>query len=101
MCGDVGTTSRLCLFYSVCGAIFTGWVGIMIGAQPFFIAGIDNPDEAQASAFGAMGMFAFAIVASMGGIWYDGQSKIEEIETPEGYQLNSGGMTEYGTSRYD
>lgn len=65
----------------------------MITTQPFFIAGIDDAEEAKASAFGACGMFAFTFCASVLGIWYDSQNKeVEGVEHDNvgdaaGYQL--------------
>ena len=71
-----------------------------MNTQPFFIPGLDV-EKSPASALGAMFMFLFTFVASAYGIYYDNQQKASEIETPEGYQLSSGGVpTEYG-SRYD
>ena len=49
----------------------------MITTQPFFIAGIEDVDQAQKSAFGAMAMFIVTFAASMAGIWYDSSSKPE------------------------
>ena len=51
------------------------WVGVMISTQPFFIAGVEDPDVAKSSAFGACGIFAFTFVSSILGIWYDSQNK--------------------------
>ena len=47
----------------------------MISTQPFFIAGVEDPDVAKSSAFGACGIFAFTFVSSILGIWYDTQNK--------------------------
>mmetsp|Transcript_10981 Transcript_10981/g.15481 ORF Transcript_10981/g.15481 Transcript_10981/m.15481 type:complete len:103 (-) Transcript_10981:167-475(-) len=100
MCSDVGECSRGCAFYSVVGFIFTGWVGIMLSSQPFFMTGIDDVDEAKSSAFGAMGMFLFTLIASLVGMFYDAQKKGEELdaEPAEGYQLNQDEMPAYGTT---
>lgn len=71
----------------------------MITTQPFYIAGIEDADEAKASAFGACGMFAFTFVASMLGIWYDSQNKADSIESENGetaYQLAQGDFPNYG-----
>jgi hypothetical protein len=74
----------------------------MISSQSFFIAGLEDPEEAKNSAFGAMGMFIFTFVASVGGIVYDSNFKKVEIGTPEaaeGYQLSQGDQPiTYGTS---
>mmetsp|Transcript_20637 Transcript_20637/g.25523 ORF Transcript_20637/g.25523 Transcript_20637/m.25523 type:complete len:102 (+) Transcript_20637:195-500(+) len=101
MCNDLGATSRCCAFYSATGIIFTLWVGIMITLQPFFIAGIEDVETAKSSSFGAMGMFIFTFVASIFGIYHDSKQKQEEIENPEGYQLNQGNQTGYGASRFE
>jgi hypothetical protein len=77
------------------------WVGVIISQQSFFIAGLEDADEAKNSAFGAMGMFAFTFVASIAGIWYDSnykQEPIAEEEAAEGYQLSTGDTPTYGTS---
>ena len=76
------------------------WVGILIQTQPFFIAGIEDPAENRNSAFGAMFMFLITFALSMGGIWYDGQSKAETIEKEiDGeYQLASEHVQSYGTA---
>jgi hypothetical protein len=73
------------------------WVGIMITTQPFFIAGIDDAEEAKSSAFGACGMFAFTFVASILGIWYDSQNKADVTENGDaGYQLAQDNYPNYG-----
>lgn len=78
------------------------WVGVMIQTQPFFIAGIEDYDEAKSSAFGAMAMFVVTFVASLLGMWYDSQNKIEEtapLDGPEAeYHLSTGDVPTYGTS---
>mmetsp|Transcript_4002 Transcript_4002/g.6696 ORF Transcript_4002/g.6696 Transcript_4002/m.6696 type:complete len:103 (-) Transcript_4002:188-496(-) len=101
MCSDLGEGSRCCAFYSAVGVLFTLWVGLLISQQSFYIAGIEDADEAKNSAFGAMGMFIFTFVASMAGIWYDSnykQEPIAENEATEGYQLSTGDTPTYGTS---
>jgi hypothetical protein len=70
---------------------FQLWVGVMITTQPFFIAGIDDAEEAKASAFGASGMFAFTFAASMLGIWYDSQNKADVMADGEGNNGSEGG----------
>eukprot|EP00934_Nitzschia_sp_Nitz4_P007730 Nitzschia sp. Nitz4//scaffold17_size182527//161934//162333//NITZ4_001880-RA/size182527-snap-gene-0.284-mRNA-1//1//CDS//3329539418//7720//frame0 len=98
MCSDLGEGSRCCAGYSVVGALFTLWVGVMLATQPFFIGGIEDAEEAKSSAFGAAGMFACTFVASVVGIWYDNQSK-SQIESSEGgsdYQLAQGEFPNYG-----
>jgi len=75
---------------------------VLITTQSFFISGLDDPELAQRSAFGAMALFIVTFFASIFGIYYDSGRKSDSIEeTPEGYQLNTGVPTEYGTSRYD
>lgn len=72
----------------------------MISTQPFYIAGIEDADEAKASAFGACGLFAFTFVASILGIWYDSQNKADAMMMEEngesGYQLAQGEYPNYG-----
>ena len=74
----------------------------MISTQPFFIAGIEDPEEARASAFGAFGMFIFTFICSGLGMWYDSQNKQEPIEGGENgetdYQRSTGDFPNYGTS---
>ena len=72
----------------------------MLAKQPFLVPGIDDDEDAKASAFGAMGMFIFTFGASMYGIYHDARSKREEIDNPENYQLNTGAVPAYG-SRFD
>lgn len=72
----------------------------MVTAQPFFIPGLDEA-KAPGSAYGAMFTFIFTFCVSAYGIYYDNQQKQEEIDSPEGYQLNAGGVpAEYG-SRFE
>jgi len=76
-------------------------VGVMIQTQPFFIGGLEDSDEAKANAFGAMAMFIVTFVASLLGMWYDSQNKIEEVTDtgPEAeYHLSTGDVPTYGTS---
>ena len=73
----------------------------MVSTQPFYIAGIEDADEAKTSAFGACGLFAFTFVASILGIWYDSQNKADammmEAANGEGdYQLAQGDFPNYG-----
>eukprot|EP00429_Kryptoperidinium_foliaceum_P060452 CAMPEP_0176098404 /NCGR_PEP_ID=MMETSP0120_2-20121206/49339_1 /TAXON_ID=160619 /ORGANISM="Kryptoperidinium foliaceum, Strain CCMP 1326" /LENGTH=104 /DNA_ID=CAMNT_0017432411 /DNA_START=38 /DNA_END=352 /DNA_ORIENTATION=+ len=101
MCSDLGEASRCCVGYSFVGALFTLWVGVMLMKQPFYIAGVEDAEEAQASAFGACGMFAFTFVASILGIWYDSQNKASEIEETSGeagYQLAQDNYPSYGAT---
>ena len=78
------------------------WVGIMIQTQPFFIAGLDDIDEAKTNAFGATGMFMATFILSMVGIYYDSQYKPEPVgdaSEPEAeYHLTQGDVPTYGTS---
>ena len=74
----------------------------MVSTQPFFIAGIEDADEARANAFGAFAMFIFTFIVSAIGMWYDAQNKQEPIEAGENgetdYQLATGEFPNYGTS---
>mmetsp|Transcript_2487 Transcript_2487/g.3553 ORF Transcript_2487/g.3553 Transcript_2487/m.3553 type:complete len:105 (+) Transcript_2487:107-421(+) len=102
MCKDLGEGSRCCLGYSVAGFVFTLWIGILLATQPFFIAGIEDADQAKNNAFGAMGMFLFTFFASLGGMYYDSNFKKEqppqEKKGPHmGYQL-SGNTAQYGAT---
>ena len=76
------------------------WVGVLLSTQSFFVGGLDDPEAAKTSAFGAMGMFIVTFFASIFGIYYDSGRKAESIEeTPEGYgqQLNvPGSAADYG-----
>lgn len=72
----------------------------MIHTQPFFIGGLDNPDEAKASAFGACMMFLVTFGLSVIGIFCGPKSDKgaeQTDEAPEGYVLNTGDVTEYGS----
>jgi hypothetical protein len=80
----------------------------MITVQPFYIAGLEDPEEAKISAFGAMGVFLVTLVLSLLGIVYSsvvGSSKSNgadaaafssEMEA-EGYVLNTVDAIDYGT----
>ena len=73
----------------------------MIHTQSFFIAGIEDAEEARKSAFGAMAMFLVVLVFSLLGIWYDGVNKVEPLEDEEDeaeYQLSQDDVPTYGTS---
>jgi hypothetical protein len=75
----------------------------MVTTQPFLIKGIDDADEARASAMGACAMFLFTFVLSALGIWYDSQNKSEpEVASENGngeYQLQTEeNFPNYGTS---
>ena len=74
----------------------------MIATQPFFIGGLEDVDQAKASAFGAMAMFIVTFIASLLGLWYDSQNKIEETSAMDGpeaeYHLSTGDVPTYGTS---
>ena len=57
----------------------------MITVQPFYIAGLEDPEEAKISAFGAMGVFLVTLVLSLLGIVYSsvvGSSKSDGAEPP-------------------
>lgn len=76
-------------------------MGIVIHTQPFFIAGIEDESKARANAFGAMGMFLVTFLASVGGMYYDSQNKVEHMVDAgeEGeYRLAPGDVPTYGTS---
>jgi hypothetical protein len=75
----------------------------MLTAQPFFITGIEDVEEAQKSAFGACFMFLFVFVLSAIGMWYDttcGKKHVASEESGETeYQLAGGqDFPNYGTS---
>lgn len=77
------------------------YVGVLISTQSFFISGIEDKEKAQASAFGATGMFLFTFLASMGGIWYDSQYNVEPVSNGESeadYHLTQDVPPTYGTS---
>uniref|UniRef100_A0A7S0GJU4 Uncharacterized protein n=1 Tax=Proboscia inermis TaxID=420281 RepID=A0A7S0GJU4_9STRA len=86
MC-DLATGSRCCAFYSLIGAIFMFWVGIMVTKQPFYVGGLDDEDSAKESAFGAMGTFIFTFILSVIGIIYDSKNQDTEIEDASNYNI--------------
>eukprot|EP00536_Pseudo-nitzschia_multiseries_P002166 jgi/Psemu1/301263/fgenesh1_kg.28_\ len=102
MCNDLGETSHCCAGYSIVGAIFTLWVGVMLTTQPFFISGIEDVEVATQSAFGACFMFMFVFVISAIGMFYDSnfsQKSSVEDETEAEYQLAGGQeFPNYGAS---
>mmetsp|Transcript_9926 Transcript_9926/g.23954 ORF Transcript_9926/g.23954 Transcript_9926/m.23954 type:complete len:104 (+) Transcript_9926:96-407(+) len=102
MFNDIGETSHCCAGYSIVGAIFTLWVGVMLTTQPFFIAGIEDVEAATHSAFGAFWMFMFVFVLSAIGMFYDSnfsQKAAVEEETEGEYQLAGGReFPSYGAS---
>ena len=70
----------------------------MLTKQPFYIAGIEDVEQAQSSAWGAMTMFLVTFVASLAGIWYDNSKKPPELDNGETeYQLQDD-LPSYGTS---
>jgi hypothetical protein len=79
----------------------------MITFQPFYIAGLEDPEEAKISAFGAMGVFLVTLVLSLLGIVYssvvggssksDGEASSSSDMEAEGYVLNTGDAVDYGT----
>jgi hypothetical protein len=69
----------------------------MIHSQPFFIGGLEEPEHAKKSAFGAMFMFLFTLAASIGGIYYDAKKKAEEPVGPTAYELSKENFPQYGT----
>ncbi|VEU43843.1 unnamed protein product [Pseudo-nitzschia multistriata] len=101
MLNDLGEVSHCCAGYSIVGAIFTLWVGIMLTTQPFFVAGIEDVEVAAQSAYGAFSMFMFVFVISAIGMWYDsnfGKSSSED-EREADYQLAGGQeFPNYGAS---
>lgn len=71
----------------------------MLQTQPFFIAGIEDPEQARDNAFGATGMFLVCFILSIAGIYYDGKKADASASEPEGeYQLSGDGVPTYGTS---
>lgn len=70
----------------------------MISSQPFFIAGIEDADNAKSSAFGAFGMFSFTFILSALGIWHDSQNKAQPLESEGEYALATDEVPNYGTS---
>lgn len=73
----------------------------MIHSQSFFISGIEDAEEARASAWGATGMFLVTFLASLAGIWYDANYKkegVEEESEESEYHLQSDNVPTYGTS---
>ena len=93
-----------CLFLTCLSSsllLFQLYVGILVSTQPFFISGIQDKEKVKASAFGATGMFLFTFLASMGGVWYDSQYKVEPVSNgePEAeYHLSKDTPPTYGTS---
>ena len=74
----------------------------MLSTQPFFIGGIEDPETARNNAFGAMAMFIVTFAASIAGIYYDSNHKVESTGSVEGepeseYQLAQDNVTSYGT----
>mmetsp|Transcript_17953 Transcript_17953/g.43158 ORF Transcript_17953/g.43158 Transcript_17953/m.43158 type:complete len:102 (+) Transcript_17953:206-511(+) len=101
MCGDIGTTSRVCAAYSFTGILFTLFVGVLLSTQPEFITGIEDVGEARSNAFGAMGMFIATFGLSVFGMLRTSPNEKEDIDVSEGYQLAGVNQAEYGSSRYD
>jgi hypothetical protein len=76
-------------------------VWTLLSTQSFFIAGIEDADKAQSSAFGATAMFLFTFVASLGGMWYDSTHKVEVVSNGDEseYHLSQGDSPPtYGTT---
>lgn len=78
----------------------------MVTLQPFYIGGLEDPEDAKISAFGAMGMSLVTLVLSLIGIFYDNTigkkseqvaSATENNESAEGYVLNAADGPDYGT----
>ena len=70
--------------------------------QPFYIGGLEDPEDAKISAFGAMGIFLVTLVLSIVGIFYDNTfGKKDDADASdavaEGYTLNTGDVPEYGS----
>uniref|UniRef100_A0A7R9WUQ4 Uncharacterized protein n=1 Tax=Craspedostauros australis TaxID=1486917 RepID=A0A7R9WUQ4_9STRA len=74
MCSDVRSLSNFCLLYSIVGAIFMGWVGIMLTHQPLFVGGIKHDEKPMAArnAYGACATFIFTFFLSVAGLFYSG-----------------------------
>ena len=77
----------------------------MISTQPFFISGLEDPEEAKRSAFGAFACFGVTFLLSVIGIGYDSYSTTKDVVESEGspatdYVLAGGGdhVPNYGTS---
>jgi hypothetical protein len=75
------------------------WVAVILNSQPFFIAGVENPEEARDNAFGAFIMFISTFALSAVGMWYDTNIKQDQMDS-EGneetdYQL-AGDFPNYG-----
>jgi hypothetical protein len=74
----------------------------MVTFQPFYIAGIEDVDQAKASAYGACGMFLVTMCLSVAGIFYDNNFKKEDPssmeDAAEGYQLQTGDVPTYGAA---
>ncbi|KAL7575567.1 hypothetical protein ACA910_020142 [Epithemia clementina (nom. ined.)] len=101
MCSSLGEGSQCCAFYSATGFVFCLWVGLMLQFQPFFVGGIEDPEEAKKNAFGATGMFLVTFLASVMGIWLDSGNKAEPVDvngTEGDYQLASDDVPTYGTT---
>eukprot|EP00804_Cyclotella_cryptica_P031024 CCRYP_013594-RA/>CCRYP_013594-RA protein AED:0.43 eAED:0.43 QI:534/1/1/1/1/1/2/298/103 len=103
MCGDIGTTSRVCAFYSFTGILFTLFVGVLLTTQPEFITGIEDVKEAKSNAFGAMGMFLGTFALSLIGLARGSSSDEKESDSgmEGGYQLASVNTSQFGSPRYD
>lgn len=82
-----------CALYSATGIVFTGWVGMMLVKQPFFVGGIDDVDTAKSSAFGAAGMFLFTFVVSVMALVRN--SGLQEARQRNGFRRGVGEV-EYG-----
>ena len=71
----------------------------MVSKQPFFIAGLEDPDKAKDSAFGAMIMFCLTLAYSIYSIFTTNpdneKEELGEGSGMEGYQLNTG-VADYG-----
>eukprot|EP00591_Stephanopyxis_turris_P012437 CAMPEP_0195530862 /NCGR_PEP_ID=MMETSP0794_2-20130614/33957_1 /TAXON_ID=515487 /ORGANISM="Stephanopyxis turris, Strain CCMP 815" /LENGTH=130 /DNA_ID=CAMNT_0040662469 /DNA_START=182 /DNA_END=574 /DNA_ORIENTATION=+ len=74
---EVGPCSRFCACYSIIGAMFTLFVGMLLSTQPFFVGGIkfEEYDLYRGNAFGAMGIFIVTFGLSIFGLCYDATCK--------------------------
>ena len=86
-----------CGFYSATGMIFMAFVCVMLSAQPFFISGIEDLEEAKSSAFGALLTFCATFAISVVLIWKNGESGQEYDTAKEDYnRLNIDLKKQYG-----
>jgi len=70
---DKATIATICSGYSIIGALFMLWVGLMLTYQPFFIQGLDDVTgvEGKKTAFQTMFLFLATLLTSIGYLVYD------------------------------